>query len=154
MAISEEQKEEVRAKVDIADLVSSYGYTLKHSGSDLWCCCPFHTEKTPSFKVDSARGTYHCFGCGESGDVFDFVMKQEGLSFADAIRKLAFSVGIELKAAVNPMVQKRKRLVSLMSEIAQDFNKMLKSPKCRDADKAREYMQSFFSSLRVKLGRK
>ena len=142
MAISEEQKEEVRAKVDIADLVSSYGYTLKHSGSDLWCCCPFHTEKTPSFKVDSARGTYHCFGCGESGDVFDFVMKQEGLSFGDAIRKLASSVGIELKAAVNPMVQKRKRLVSLMSEIAQDFNKMLKSPKCRDADKAREYIKN------------
>lgn len=142
MAISDEQKEEIKSKVDIADLVSSYGYSLKHSGSDLWCCCPFHTEKTPSFKVDTTRGTYHCFGCGESGDVFDFVMKQEGLSFGDAIRKLASSVGIEIKVALNPIVQKRKHLVSLMSEIALDFNKMLKSPKCKDADKAREYIKN------------
>ena len=142
MAISEEQKEEIRAKVDIADIISSYGYTLKHSGSDLWCCCPFHNEKTPSFKVDSSRGTYHCFGCGESGDVFSFVMKQEGLTFNDAIRKLASAVGIELKAVVSPLTKKRKRLYTLMSELAIDFHKMLKSPKCKDADIARNYLKS------------
>ena len=142
MAISEEQKEEIRAKVDIADLVTSYGFNLKHSGSDLWCCCPFHNEKTPSFKVDTSRGTYHCFGCGESGDVFDFIMKQEGLSFGDAIRKLASSVGVEIKESVNPISKKRKRLTSLMAEIAIDFHKMLKSQKCKDAEKAREYINS------------
>lgn len=141
MAISEEQKEEIRAKVDIADLISSYGYTLKRGGNDLWCCCPFHNEKTPSFKVDVSRGTYHCFGCGESGDVFSFVMKQEGLTFGDAIRKLASSVGIELKAAVSPIVKHRKRLYSLMAELAMDFNKMLKSIKCKDAEVAREYVK-------------
>ena len=141
MAISEEQKEEIRAKVDIADLMASYGLNLKHSGSDLWCCCPFHNEKTPSFKVDTTRGTYHCFGCGESGDVFSFVMKQEGLSFGDAIRKLASSVGIELKAIENPTAKTRKRLYGLMSELAIDFNKMLRSPKCKDADIAREYIK-------------
>ena len=57
MAISEDQKEEIRSKVDIGDLISSYGFQLKQSGSDLWCCCPFHNEKTPSFKVDVSRGT-------------------------------------------------------------------------------------------------
>lgn len=141
MAISEDQKEEVKAKVDIADVITSYGFTLHQKGRELWCCCPFHSEKTPSFKVDVSRGTYHCFGCGESGDVISFVMKQEGLSFGDAIRKLASSVGIELKAAVSPIVKQRKRLCSLMAELAMDFNKMLKSPKCKDADIAREYIK-------------
>lgn len=142
MAISEDQKEEIRAKVDIADLVSSYGFSLKHSGSDLWCCCPFHAEKTPSFKVDVSRGTFHCFGCGESGDVFEFVMKQEGLSFGDAVRKLADAAGVELKATVSPMAKRRKRLYALMAELSADFNKMLKSLKCKDAEPAREYLKA------------
>lgn len=141
MAISDEQKEEIRAKVDIADLVSSYGYQLKHSGSDLWCCCPFHTEKTPSFKVDSARGTYHCFGCGESGDIFSFVMKQEGLSFAEAIHKLADIAGVELKVTESPNTRLRHRLYELMASLAVDFNKMLKAKKNVDGEPAREYLK-------------
>lgn len=141
MSISDEQKEEIRAKIDIADLVSSYGFQLKHSGSDLWCCCPFHTEKTPSFKVDSTRGTYHCFGCGESGDIFSFVMKQEGLSFGEAIKKLAELAGIELKISESPNSQLRHRLYELMALLAVDFNKMLKSKKNVDGETAREYLK-------------
>ena len=140
MAISEDQKEEVRAKVDIADIVSSYGYQLEHKSGALWCCCPFHNEKTPSFKVDESRGTYHCFGCGESGDVFDFVMKQEGLTFGDAIKKLADSVGVELKQTLSPMAKQRKKLCALMATLATDFNKMLH--KSKDGEIAREYLKS------------
>lgn len=140
MAISEEQKEEVRAKVDIADIVSSYGYHLDHKSGALWCCCPFHNEKTPSFKVDESRGTYHCFGCGESGDVFDFVMKQEGLTFGDAIKKLADAVGVELKQSENPQARQRKRLSELMANLSLSFNKMLH--KSRDGEGAREYLKS------------
>jgi DNA primase len=142
MAISEDQKEEVRAKVNIDDLVSSYGFTLKQRGGELWCCCPFHNEKTPSFKVDVSRGTYHCFGCGESGDVFSFVMKQDGISFGDAIRKLASSVGVDIKSVESRSSKIRKRLYTLMSEIASDFNMMLKSKKCKDAEVAREYLKT------------
>ena len=140
MAISEDQKEEVKAKVDIADIVSSYGYQLEHKSGALWCCCPFHNEKTPSFKVDESRGTYHCFGCGESGDVFDFVMKQEGLTFGDAIKKLADAVGVELKQTVSPMARQRKRLCELMATLASDFNKMLH--KSKDGGEAREYLKA------------
>lgn len=142
MAISEEQKAEIKAKVDIADLISSYGFQLKHNGSGLWCCCPFHNEKTPSFKVDSARGTYHCFGCGESGDVFAFVQKQEGLSFVEAMKKLADSVGVVLTDTISPTASRRKRLYALMSALAVDFNRMLKSPKAVEAAAAREYLKS------------
>ena len=141
MAFSDEQKEEIKAKIDIADLVSSYGFQLKHSGSDLWCCCPFHNEKTPSFKVDSSRGFYHCFGCGESGDIFDFVMKQEGLSFGEAIQKLAATAGVELKSTVSPSTRQRRRLYEMMASLALDFNKMLKSPKNKDGEVARQYLK-------------
>lgn len=142
MAVSDEQIEEIRAKVDIADLVSSYGFHLKQVGGILWCCCPFHTEKTPSFKVDSSRGTYHCFGCGESGDVFSFVQKQEGLSFMEAVRKLAEKVGVELRAAESKSSRTRRRLYELMSALAADFNKMLRSPKNIDGEPAREYLRT------------
>ncbi|MBO6031820.1 MAG: DNA primase [Prevotella sp.] len=141
MSISEEQKEEVKAKVDISDLVSSYGFTLKPRGSELWCCCPFHNEKTPSFKVDVTRGTYRCFGCGECGDVIDFVMKHEGLSFGDTMRKLASMAGVELKSNESVYSKTRKRLLGLMSDLAIDFNKMLRSPKCIEAEMARNYLK-------------
>ena len=131
MAVSDEQIEEIKAKIDIADLVTSYGFQLKHSGSDLWCCCPFHTEKTPSFKVDSSRGTYHCFGCGESGDVFSFVQKQEGLSFIESVQKLAGIANVELHNTVSRFHKQRQRLYELMANLALDFNKMLSRSRMR-----------------------
>lgn len=142
MAISDEQIEEIRAKIDIADLVTSYGFQLKHKGSELWCCCPFHQEKTPSFKVNSSKGIYHCFGCGESGDIFSFVQKQEGLSFMEAVHKLADSANVELKTVVSPTIKLRHRLYELMANLAIDFNKMLRSTKNVDGEVAREYLKN------------
>ena len=139
MATSDDQKEEIKSRIDLGDLVSSYGYQLKQSGGDLWCCCPFHNEKTPSFKVDVSRGTYHCFGCGESGDVFSFVMKQEGLSFHDALQKLAGAAGIELKSTVSKETIKRRKLYDLMTTLSSDFNTMLHKSKA--AETAREYLK-------------
>lgn len=132
-------KEEIKAKIDIVDLVTSYGYQLKHTGSDFWCCCPFHNEKTPSFKVDSSRGSYHCFGCGESGDIFSFVMKQEGLSFYEAIQKLGESVGVEVRRNESKGSKQRKRVYALMGDLAIAFNKMLRTQNDM-SQKAYEYL--------------
>lgn len=142
MAVSDEQIEEIKAKIDIADLVASYGFQLKHSGSDLWCCCPFHTEKTPSFKVDTTKGMYHCFGCGESGDVFSFVQKQEGLSFIESVQKLAGMANVELRNTESRFHKQRQRLYELMANLASDFNKMLRSVKNTDGALAREYLKN------------
>lgn len=139
MTISAELKDEIKSKVDLGTLVSSYGITLKPKSGALWGCCPFHNEKTPSFEVDVTRGTYHCFGCGESGDAIEFVKKMEGLSFGDAIRKLASNVGVEIKVSENAASKARKKLYALMAQLAIDFNKMLKSPA---AGIAREYLAS------------
>lgn len=89
------EKEQVRTRTDIVELISTHT-ALKRSGSRFKGLCPFHQEKTPSFTVDPERGRYHCFGCGESGDVFTFIEKMEGLSFLEAAERLAMRAGITL----------------------------------------------------------
>ena len=82
--ISEQTIEEIKARTDLADLIAGYGIQVKRAGGSYKACCPFHHEKTPSFNIQPAKGFYHCFGCGESGDVIKFVMKYEGLGFVEA----------------------------------------------------------------------
>ncbi|HSJ10327.1 MAG TPA: DNA primase [Longimicrobiales bacterium] len=87
--------DEIRIRADIVDVVSEQ-LPLKRAGREFKALCPFHHEKTPSFYVVPQKGFYKCFGCGESGDVFSFLMKRGGLSFQDAARELANKVGIEI----------------------------------------------------------
>lgn len=91
--ISDEKKEEVRAAADIVEVVSDY-VKLKRSGSNFVGLCPYHDEKTPSFNVTPRLGIFKCFGCGESGDVFKFVMDQDGIGFTEAVRQLAERYGV------------------------------------------------------------
>ncbi|OGV52425.1 MAG: DNA primase [Lentisphaerae bacterium GWF2_44_16] len=91
--IPDEIIEEIRGRCDIVDLVNSY-VPLKQAGSHWQACCPFHEEKTPSFKVNPQRQIYHCFGCGKGGNIFTFVMEREGVDFPEAARMLAQKYGI------------------------------------------------------------
>ena len=91
--ISDSKKEEVRDAADIVEVVSDY-VKLKRSGSGFTGLCPYHNEKTPSFHVSPTRGIYKCFGCGESGDVFKFVMDQDGIGFTEAVKQLADRFGV------------------------------------------------------------
>ncbi|MGH7507309.1 MAG: DNA primase, partial [Longimicrobiales bacterium] len=90
--------EEVRARADIVELIGEQ-IPLKRAGKEFKALCPFHNEKTPSFYVVPAKGFYKCFGCGESGDVFTFLMKRGGLGFLDAVRQVATRVGVEIPDA-------------------------------------------------------
>jgi DNA primase len=87
---------EIKARVDIADVVGER-VRLARAGRNLKGLCPFHGEKTPSFVVYPQNGSYHCFGCGENGDIFGFLMKTEGIDFRGALEKLAGRAGIQLK---------------------------------------------------------
>lgn len=93
--INDDKKEEIRATADIVEVVGDY-VKLKKSGSGFSGLCPFHSEKTPSFHVTPKLGIYKCFGCGESGDVFSFVMQMEGISFPESLRSLADRYGIDI----------------------------------------------------------
>lgn len=89
--------DEVRARTNIADIVGEY-VTLKRAGADsMKGLCPFHDERSPSFHVRPQAGRYHCFGCGEGGDVFSFLEKMDSVSFTEAVERLAGRIGFELR---------------------------------------------------------
>lgn len=103
MAISRATTEKVKERADIEEVVSDY-VPLKKKGQNLWACCPFHNEKSPSFSVSPAKQIYKCFGCGKAGDPIQFVMDIEGVGFNEAIRHLAQKYGIEIEEdnAISP----------------------------------------------------
>ncbi len=92
-----DQVDEVKSKVDLVDVISSY-IPLKKMGRNMGGLCPFHGEKTPSFMVSPDRQVWKCFGCGEGGDVFTFVEKIEGWDFREALEDLAKKAGVKLKS--------------------------------------------------------
>ena len=136
--VSEAVIEEVKSRVDLVDLIASYGIHLKSAGASKKACCPFHHEKTPSFAVNEARGYYHCFGCGESGDAIKFVSKMEGLSFVEAVKKLAERFGIKIDDNHSLGNKKNQRLYALMAELAEFYHRCL--IKTKEAELARAYL--------------
>ena len=86
-------KEEIRARNDIVDTIGGY-VQLKRGGSTFKGLCPFHKEKTPSFNVDPRKQAFYCFGCGQGGDVFAFIMAIEGVDFITAMKLLASKSGV------------------------------------------------------------
>ena len=116
MSDADDAKERIRARVDLAQLVGE-SVALKPAGrGQLKGLCPFHAERTPSFHVHVERGFFYCFGCGAKGDVFDFVMRTQGLEFRDALRLLGERVGIEVRGA--PAGQGRRRDLLEINEAA------------------------------------
>lgn len=118
--------EEIKSRLDIVELVSSY-IRLQRAGSNFKALCPFHTEKTPSFNVSPTRQIWHCFGCGKGGDHFKFVMEIEGLDFPEALRLLAEKAGVELKREDPRVRSERNRLHDLLNEAARYFQKNLET---------------------------
>ncbi|SHN34910.1 DNA primase [Cyclobacterium lianum] len=96
MGLSNQTTEKVKDRVDIEEVVNDY-VSLKKKGQNLWACCPFHQEKTPSFSVSPSKQIYKCFGCGKAGDPIQFIMDIEGIGFTEAIRHLAKKYGIEIE---------------------------------------------------------
>src|SRR4051794_23111508 len=108
MRYTPESKDRVRDAVDFHGLVSERS-DLRRMGSQWIGLCPFHDERSPSFSVDPAKKVFFCFGCGEKGDVFDFVQKTQGLDFVQALEFLADRTHVELeRAAEDPEAEKRR----------------------------------------------
>ncbi|MBM7797755.1 DNA primase [Microlunatus panaciterrae] len=130
----------VRDRAKVEEIVGSY-VSLRRSGGSMVGLCPFHDEKTPSFNVNPTRGYYHCFGCGEGGDVIAFVQKIESLTFVEAIERLADRVGIQLRYTEEfgprPEPGQRMRLLEAHRLAAEFFVEQLTTP---DALTARQFL--------------
>jgi len=117
---------EVRDKARIDEVVSQYVTLRNAGGGSQKGLCPFHDEKSPSFNVNPTRQFWHCFGCGEGGDVFNFLMKIDGLSFVEAVERLAEKYGVQLRREEGdarderPKGPQRSRLIEV-NRVAQTY---------------------------------
>jgi len=138
-----ESKDRVKESADIVEIVSAYT-DLQQRGQDYWGNCPFHDERTPSFKVNPREKLYYCFGCEASGDVFRFVEEKEGLTFPEAVESLAERYGVEVQREnEDPHAEERRRrkarLWELLERTAKYYERYLwEAPK---AERARRYLE-------------
>ena len=138
-----DSRERVRDAIDFVELVNARTELRKSGQRRYTGLCPFHDERTPSFGIDPVEKLYHCFGCGEGGDVFKFVMETEGLDFGAALESLADRAGVELEAeAEDPKAAKRRdrdgRLLALLERTAAYYVRVLWE--AGEAADAREYL--------------
>ncbi len=142
--ITAECEARIKDSADIVELLGRY-IELRRAGNSWKACCPFHAEKTPSFHINPARQTFHCFGCGVGGDAAKFLMMFENLSYPDALRRLADMAGIPvMEENESPEFARRRRqrarVIELNKLAADYYHRLLcKSP---DAAPAREYLKA------------
>ncbi len=132
--------EEIRRRTDLVQLVGRR-VKLVRKGRVMWGCCPFHAEKSPSFKVENERRLYKCFGCGKGGDCFRWLIETEGLSFPESVEKLAAEAGVELpkwSPEDEAREQKRKSLYDIVELAAKFYETQLLEPSGREA---RDYLK-------------
>lgn len=137
-------EEDIQRVRDATDLVSLIGerVVLKKKGRLFWGNCPFHHEKTPSFKIDPGTQLWHCFGCSRGGDAFGFIMEAERVDFPDSVRLLADRARIEIHEEGGGLPAGRKeRLIAACEASAEYFHRELTTSRGAAAARAREYLQ-------------
>jgi DNA primase len=128
---------EIKSKLPVLDVVSET-VALKRAGSVYKGLCPFHAEKTPSFVVTPDRETWHCFGCGEGGDIFTFLMRRDGVDFREALTRLAEKAGVELSERTAQEDRHRRRLREALEAAIAWYREVLNQ--ARQAELARIYL--------------
>lgn len=127
---------EIKNKIDLAEIVGEY-VPLKKRGRNFLALCPFHSEKTPSFTVSPEKQIWHCFGCGQGGNLFDFLIKIEKIDFAEALEILAKRAGLKFERAQYRASRKTgevsKKVYQLLNEAAEFFQTFLHSPSGKEA---------------------
>jgi DNA primase len=119
--IPEDFIQDLLNRVDIVDVVERY-LPLKKAGQNYMACCPFHKEKSPSFTVSQTKQFYHCFGCGAHGSALSFVMEHQALSFPDAVRQLAESVGMQVPVEDKPQTEEQKKAPGIYDVLKTAFD--------------------------------
>ncbi len=132
-----QETEQIKERTNIADVVGEH-VKLKQAGQSLKGLCPFHNEKTPSFIVTPSRGSWHCFGCSEGGDVFTFMQKIDGIDFPTALKLLADRAGVRLPDYKPQVENHRQRLFDVLESTKMLYHEILMNQKA--GQKAKEYL--------------
>ncbi|MEE2808887.1 MAG: DNA primase [Verrucomicrobiota bacterium] len=145
MPIPEETIQQILSSTDIVELVEGY-FPLQKKGQDFWAVCPFHSEKSPSFKVSPTRQAYYCFGCNAKGNAIGFVMNYENLDFPSAVKRLGSKAGItvqedEQSPETKKEIKLRKDITKINREAGKWFHEFLMKSKSQDASNARNYLK-------------
>ncbi len=140
MAYPREDIERIRERTDLAELAAEVT-KVKKSGRSVMAVCPFHQEKTPSLSIDAARGLFHCFGCGKSGDIFGWVQETQNLDFRESVELLARRVGVTLTETPGEAKRRgrREELVRATQSAVDFYRERLKT--AADARSARSYLR-------------
>lgn len=141
MAITNPIIQEIKDRINIVDFISGYIPTKK-AGANYKASCPFHNEKTASLMISPSKQIWHCFGCGEGGDIFGFLMRYENLEFREALKVLADKAGVQLPKYGTENKEEdayREKLLKINDASARFYNEVLK--KASAADTAREYLK-------------
>ncbi|WP_456393679.1 DNA primase [Persephonella sp.] len=150
MAISQETIEEVLRTANVYDVISEY-INLERAGSNYKALCPFHSEKTPSFMVSPQKNIFKCFGCGKSGNALTFLMEYEGLSFGEAVVKLAekYNIPVKFTKSDDRAVFKQK-LLQITEKIKEFYKNQLKnSPEAKKYLKERQISPSIIEKFEL-----
>ncbi|WP_412502666.1 DNA primase [Shewanella chilikensis] len=134
MAIPRDFINELIARTDIVDLID-HKVPLKKAGKNYSACCPFHSEKSPSFTVSRDKQFYHCFGCGAHGNAIDFIMEYDRLEFLDAIEELASQLGLEVPRENNPNRRRDEGLSRDLYQLMEEANRYYQSQLRQHQDK-------------------
>src|SRR5918996_843055 len=129
---------EIKSKLPVLEVVGET-VALKRAGTVHKGLCPFHAEKTPSFIVSPDRETWHCFGCGEHGDIFTFLMRRDGLDFREALARLAEKAGIELSERTAREDRRKRRLREALEGAIAWYREVLLQ--AHQAERARAYLE-------------
>ena len=153
--------DELKDRADLVRLIQPYAQDLKKKGASWMACCPFHQEKTPSFSVNPSKGFYKCFGCGKGGNAFTFLMEMEGLSFPEAVQRVAEMNGVPMPQPIDDRQyeqnKKRKEETKQLADKVIDLNKIAMEfweaelrGKSAKAKAAREYLEKRGISEEIK----
>ena len=130
-------KEEIKNSIKLSNVVGKNLSLKRRDKSNYVALCPFHKEKTPSFNISDDKGFYHCFGCGKNGDIFNYVMEMENISFIEALKMLAEQAGIKQNSNDLFPDPKITKLLKLLKRVSDSYVQNLNAP---IGEKARQYL--------------
>ncbi|MDA0968210.1 MAG: CHC2 zinc finger domain-containing protein, partial [Proteobacteria bacterium] len=141
MAFNKTDLDNIKSKILISSELEKKTKIIK-KGKDIWCCCQFHNEKTPSCKINDDLGSFYCFGCGAKGDIFTIYQDLFNYTFLDAVKELSERAGVKINFDTKPDFKKNNNILNILEVATKWFEQNLKI----ENNECQKYLDSRFIS--------